>query len=175
MKIVLLYEFLRYDIEQLIHRYAKSIEDMESRYEAEIRTDDDNDFSEQDMMMRLITTGCSRVRAVVMRYLENKVGDADDKLSDEESWEYDFKPTVIADGQMLAELMHWMVVRYAIAAWCKMRGALEASESEMAEAQLQGEMLTEALKRSKMPMKQGKRMPVPEDIITIFYNKNEEG
>ena len=169
MTIRLLYKYLCYDAEQLIEQYSNAqIEDPGKRYEANLRSEDAN---EGDLIRRLVLTGCSRVRSLLAKYLLRNAVDATDALGENASWDYTFKPSVNADGQMLADLMHWAVVRYAMSAWCKMQGAYREADKEAEEAELQVTSILEAVKQLDMPLKMDKREPVPEDIIYIHYGE----
>lgn len=169
MTIRLLYKYLCYDIEQLMERYSLAgIDNPDKRYEANLRSEDAN---EGDLIRRLVLTGCSRLRSALAKYLLRNAVDATDTLGENASWDYTFKPSVNADGQMLADLMHWAVVRYAMSAWCKMQGAYREADKETGEAEMQVASILETVKQLDMPMKQGKREPVPEDIIYIHYGE----
>lgn len=169
MTIKLLYKYLCYDVDQLVDKYVKGqIEGAEKRYEANLRSDDAN---EGDLIRRLVLTGCSRLRSLLAKYLLRNAVDATDTLEENASWDYTFKPSVNADGQMLADLMHWAVVRFAMSAWCKMQGAYREADKEIEEAELQVASILEAVQQLGMPMKQGKTAPVPEDIIYIHYGE----
>lgn len=168
MTIRLLYKYLCYDVEQLMEQYSNAqIEDPEKRYEANLRSEDAN---EGDLIRRLVLTGCSRLRSPLAKYLLRNVVDATDALGENASWDYTFKPSANADGQMLADMMHWAVVRYAMSAWCKMRGAYKEADKEAEDAELHMEAILNALRQLDMPMKQGKRLPA-EDIIYIHYGE----
>lgn len=168
MTIRLLYKYLCYDVEQLMEQYTSAqIEGAEKRYEANLRSEDAN---EGDLIRRLVLTGCSRLRSLLAKYLLRNAVDATDALGENASWDYTFKPSVNADGRMLADLMHWAVVRYAMSAWCKMQGAYREADKETEEAELQVTSILEAVKQLDMPMKQGKRLPA-EDIIYIHYGE----
>lgn len=170
MTIRLLYKYICYDVEQLVDRYVKGqIEGTEKRYEANLRSEDTN---ESDLIRRLALTGCSRLRSALSKYLLRNAVDATDTLGEEASWDYTFKPSVNADGQMLADLMHWAVVRFAMSAWCKMQGAYREADKETEDAELQVTSILDAVKQLDMPMKQGKRVPA-EDIIYIHYGKED--
>lgn len=169
MTIRLEYQYLAYDIEQLLEQYTSAqIEGTEKRYEVNLRRAESH---EGDLIRRLVLTGCSRLRSLLAKYLLRNVVDATDTLGENASWDYTFKPSVNADGQMLADLMHWAVVRYAMSAWCKMQGAYREADKETEEADLQIASILEAVKQFDMPMKQGKIEPVPEDIIYIHYGE----
>lgn len=169
IQITLLYQYLAYDIEQLLEQYTSArIEGAEKRYEANLRRGDAN---EGDLIRRLVLTGCSRLRSLLAKYLLRNTVGATDALGENASWNYTFKPSVNADGQMLADLMHWAVVRYALSAWCKMQGAYREADKETEEAELQVTSILEAVKQLDMPLKQGKAEPVPEDIIYIHYGE----
>jgi hypothetical protein len=171
IQITLLYQYLAYDIEQLLEQYATArIEDTERRHEANLRRAESH---EGDLIRRLALTGCSRLRSLLAKYLLRNAVDATDALGENASWNYTFKPSVNADGQMLADLMHWAVVRYAMSAWCKMQGAYREADKETEEAELQVASILETVKQLDMPLKMGKAEPVPEDIIYIHYG--EEG
>lgn len=170
MTIRLLYKYICYDVEQLVDRYVKGqIEGTEKRYEANLRSEDAN---ESDLIRRLVLTGCSRLRSLLAKYLLRNAVDATDDPGENASWDYTFKPSVNADGQMLADLMHWAVVRYALSAWCKMQGAYREADKETEDAELQVTSILDAVKQLDMPMKQGKRVPA-EDIIYIHYGKED--
>lgn len=169
MTIRLEYRHLGYDIEQLLEQYTSAqIEDADRRHGANLRSEDAN---EGDLIRRLVLTGCSRLRSLLAKHLLRNAVDATDALGENASWDYTFKPSVNADGQMLADLMHWAVVRYALSAWCKMQGAYREADKEAEEAELQVASILEAVKQLDMPMKQGKREPVPEDIIYVHYGE----
>lgn len=169
MTVKLLYKYLCYDVEQLVDKYVKGqIEGAEKRYEANLRSDDAN---EGDLIRRLVLTGCSRLRSLLAKYLLRNAVDATDALGENASWDFTFKPSVNADGQMLADLMHWAVVRYAMSAWCKMQGAYREADKEAEEAELQVASILETVKQLDMPLKMGKTAPVPEDIIYIHYGE----
>lgn len=171
MTVKLLYKYLCYDVEQIVDKYAKGqIEGAEKRYEANLRSEDAN---ESDLIRRLVLTGCSRLRSLLAKYLLRNAVDATDALGENASWDYTFKPSINADGQMLADLMHWAVVRYALSAWCKMQGAYREADKETEEAELQVTSILEAVKQLDMPLKQGKAEPVPEDIIYIHYGEED--
>lgn len=170
MTIRLLYKYICYDVEQLVDRYVKGqIEGTEKRYEANLRSEDANDG---DLIRRLVLTGCSRLRSLLAKYLLRNAVDATDDPGENASWDYTFKPSVNADGQMLADLMHWAVVRFAMSAWCKMQGAYREADKEIEDAELQVTSILDAVKQLDMPMKQGKRVPA-EDIIYIHYGKED--
>lgn len=170
MTIRLLYKYICYDVEQLMEQYSNAkIEDPGKRYEANLRSEDAN---EGDLIRRLVLTGCSRLRSLLAKYLLRNAVDATDTLGENASWDYTFKPSVNADGQMLADLMHWAVVRYAMSAWCKMQGAYREADKEIEDAELQVTSILDAVKQLDMPMKQGKRVPA-EDIIYIHYGKED--
>lgn len=170
MTIRLLYKYICYDVEQLMEQYSNAkIEDPGKRYEANLRSEDANDG---DLIRRLALTGCSRLRSALSKYLLRNAVDATDTLGEEASWDYTFKPSANADGQMLADLMHWAVVRFAMSAWCKMQGAYREADKETEDAELQVTSILDAVKQLDMPMKQGKRVPA-EDIIYIHYGKED--
>ncbi len=171
MKIILKYKYLSYDVEQLLHKYSRfRIEDAEKRYEADMRVSDKN---EGDLIRRLLLTGASRLRRRLAKYIRNNVVDAIDSLGDNTGWEYQFLDSVDADGQMLADLMHWMVVRYAISGWLRMIGAYAEADKEGAEADKLETDIVDAVNRIKMPMKEDKPQPIEESVY--FYLGDGQG
>lgn len=171
MTISLIYSYLRYDAEQLMERYSAAwYENPTERFNANLRSTEPD---EADLIRRLVTTACSRLRTELHKYLHHDTGDADDTLRTDKSIEYRFK-RANTSGQALADLMHWCVVRLAMSAWCKMQGRYNEANNEAAEA---GELLSSMLNKirsSSMPVKDGKTQPIPEDIIYIHYGQQED-
>ena len=112
MTITLLHKYLYHDIKQLTTRYAEARNmDAETRDMAQIG----DGQSDKELIMRLIITGVSRMRRLIKDKLVTTGTDADDKLPKEkESWSFKFKDETEADGETLAGLMHWFVVRTAV-------------------------------------------------------------
>lgn len=151
----------------MIDKYAKTWhQDPTERFDANLRGEEEG---EADLLRRLVMTGCSHVRVLLAKYLKSNAVDATDALGEAASWAYEFKPSVNADGQMLADLMHWYVVRQAMASWCMMQGRYNEAEAESAQAEELATSILDNVKRKEMPMKLGKAEPIPEDIIYIHY------
>lgn len=128
MTIKLLYTYLAHDVMQLTTRYA----------EARAKEPDTRDLaqmgdgqSDQELIMRFIMTGAARLRRVLRGKLVTPTEDATDILPTSDtpkgerpktdSWEFTFNDTAEeADGEALAGLMHWFVVRWAVSEWCRM-------------------------------------------------------
>jgi hypothetical protein len=168
MTISLIYAYIQYDVEQLAERYADAwTPDPEMRFKLTLRSDEGD---EADLMRRLIDTACSRLGASLQKYLQNNPADADDSLRNDKKRDYRLRDTK-ADGQAVADLMHWCAVRYAIAEWCRMQGKYGEADAEAAEAATMTASLTESLRRGSMPMKEGKAQKVEEDKIFVHYGK----
>lgn len=147
MKITLNYSYLRYDVEQLVHKYSYArIDDTEKRYEANLRSEDENDG---DLIRRLIVSAASRLRQALACYLDFNEEDADSNLKDVTAIEYNFKPSVYADSQSVASVMHLLVVRYAISSWCAMQGYGNEAEREIADATRYEDDLKASIRRTK--------------------------
>lgn len=147
MKITLNYSYLRYDVEQLVHKYSYArIDDTEKRYEANLRSEDENDG---DLIRRLIVSAASRLRQTLSCYLDFNEEDADSNLKSITTIEYNFKPSVYADSQSVASVMHLLVVRYAISSWCAMQGYGNEAEREIADANRYEADLKASIRRIK--------------------------
>lgn len=148
MKITLNYDYLRYDVEQLVHKYSYArIEDTEKRYEANLRSEDENDG---DLIRRIIVSAAGRLRQTLSCYLSFDTSDASSNLdSTETAIEFDFKNSVYADSSSLASVMHLLVVRYAISSWCAMQGYSNEAEREIADANRYEKDLKESIRRIK--------------------------
>ena len=112
MTITRLHKYIYREIKQLTTRYAGARNmDAETRDMAQIG----DGQSDKELIMRLIITGVSRMRRLIKDKLVTTGTDADDKLPKEkESWSFKFKDETEADGETLAGLMHWFVVRTAV-------------------------------------------------------------
>lgn len=169
MRITLNYDYLRYDVEQMVERYSQArIDDSEKRYKANLRSENAN---EADMIRRLIVSAAGRLRQTIEKYLLVNTADGDNELGAEMVWEYAFKNPVRADGNALAVTMHMLVVRYAMASWCSMQGFMREADAELSQADRHEASLTESLRRGSMPMKEGKAQKVEEDKIFVHYGK----
>lgn len=156
MKITLNYSYLRYDVEQLVHKYSYArIDDTEKRYEANLRSEDTNDG---DLIRRLIVSAASRLRQTLSCYLDFNTEDATSDLNTEAAIEYNFKASVYADASSLASVMHLLVVRYAISSWCAMQGYGSEAEREIADANRYEADLKESIRR----IKPTRPVPTPE-------------
>lgn len=168
MTISLIYAYIQYDVEQLAERYADAwTPDPEMRFKLTLRSDEGD---EADLIRRLIDTACSRLAASLQKYLQSDKSDADDSLRNDDRRDYQLKGDN-ADGQSVADLMHWCAVRYAIAEWCRMQGRYREADAEAAEAATLTTSLTDSLRRGSMPMKEGKAQKVEEDKIFVHYGK----
>lgn len=155
IQITLLYPSLLYDTEQLIEQYSLSwYENPEERFEANLRM---QEGTEGDLLRRLVMTGCSRLKQRLNRYLEQDAYDADDSQRNDKQTDYLLKCD--ADGQAMADLMHWYVVRYALSEWCKMRGHYKEASAEGEELKESESAILAQLKKSGMPRKMGKGTP----------------
>lgn len=169
MKITLLYKYIKYDIEQLTHRYG------EARMKADPDLKDLAQFGEgesDDALMRRYTfTGTAKLRRILNDYLEKKTEDANDTLVKKESWSFTFTEE-IGDSHGLAELMHWFVVKFAVWEWCK---AFSPADSAISKAELDDieDDLEDFMGDSAMPMKE--RRPRWEDVddVEIIYKEED--
>lgn len=159
MTISLLYTYLQYDVEQLIEQYSRVwIADSGDRFEANLRSEEDN---EADLIRRLIQTGCARLRRLLHRYIDKEPYEADNKLRNEAEAFYLGATSV--DGQSMADLMHWYVVRDALSVWCKMQNHPKEADLERGELkELEGELL-DTVRWGAMPKKI--RTPKPDEPI----------
>lgn len=166
MTVSLIYSYLRYDAEQMIDKYATTwIESPTERFKSNLRSEE---LDEADLLWRLIATTSSRLHTELGKYLHRESNDATNAMREGGRRDYKFKHPS-ADGQSLADLMHWYVVRHVVAAWCMMQGRYKEAEVENLEADNILSSLIETLRKGSMPMKQGKAAPIPEDIIYIHY------
>jgi hypothetical protein len=172
MRITLNYDYLRYDVEQMVERYSQArIDDSEKRYKANLRSENAN---EADMIRRLIVSAAGRLRQTLAGYLRIEIEEDDEATSDlgaESIWEFNFKPSVRADVNAMAVVMHHITVRYAMASWCSMQGFMREADAELSQADRHEASLTESLRRGSMPMKEGKAQKVEEDKISVHYGK----
>lgn len=174
MTITLPYDYLRYDIEQLVNKYSFArIDDKEKRYEANLRSEDLNDG---DLIRRLVASATGKLRQSLSGYLEFTAGDASSTLTDNADAVYVFRNTVYADPNALASVMHLLVVRYAISSWCAMQGNPTEAEREMAEADRYELTLKNSIHRVK-PRRPGTppQPPIDEDLDPILPPVEDEG
>jgi hypothetical protein len=150
MRVTLNYDYLRYDVEQMVERYSQArIDDAEKRYKANLRSENAN---EADMIRRLIVSAAGRLRQTLAGYLRIEIEEDDEATSDlgaESIWEFDFKPSVRADVNAMAVVMHHITVRYAMASWCSMQNFLTEAGNEIAEADRYEEELKRGITRLK--------------------------
>ena len=170
MTITLLHKYLYHDIKQLTTRYAEARNmDAETRDMAQIG----DGQSDKELIMRLIITGVSRMKRLIKDKLATAGTDADDKLPREkESWSFQFKDETEADGEALAGLMHWLVVRTAAYDWCAM-----FSPNDMAAAKLDADETKndlDDLLSASMPMKDKKEMLTDDWPAEIEYTYSNE-
>ena len=147
MTVKLLYKYLCYDVEQLVSRYSSSrIDDKEKRYEANLRSEDANDG---DLIRRLVASAAGKLKQSLSVYLDFSSADTASALLEETDFVYSFKPTVCADPEALASVMHLLVVRYAISSWCAMQGFVNEAEREIVDANRYEQTLKESIRRTK--------------------------
>ena len=170
MTITILHKYLYHDIKQRTTRYAEGRNmDAETRDMAQIG----DGQSDKELIMRLIITGVSRMKRLIKDKLATAGTDADDKLPKEkESWSFQFKDETDADGEALAGLMHWFVVRTAVCEWCAM-----FSPNDMAAAKLDADETKNDLDdilSASMPMKEKNEMLTEDWRAEIEYTYNNE-
>lgn len=168
MKIALNYDYLRYDVEQLVHKYSYArIDNTEKRYEANLRSEDTNDA---DLIRRLIMSAAGRLRQTLSCYLDftpepsepgsacdgTVTSDLDPSLN---QIKFTFKSSVYADCESLANVMHLLVVRYAISSWCAMQGYASEAEREITDANRYELDLKESIRRIKPSRPSGMAEP----------------
>ena len=168
MTITLLHKYLYHDIKQLTTRYAEARNmDAETRDMAQIGD------GQSELIMRLIITGVSRMKRLIKDKLVPEGTDADDKLPKEkESWSFQFKGETEADGEALAGLMHWFVVRAAVCEWCTM-----FSPNDMTAAKLDADETKNDLDdilSASMPMKEKKERLTEDWPAEIEYTYSNE-
>lgn len=148
MKITLNYDYLRYDVEQLITKYSYArIEDAEKRYKADLRSENTHDG---DLIRRMVVSAAGRLRQTMASYLALDTADANSNLSAEQTaFTYRLKESVYADSNSLAVVMHQLVVKYAISAWCAMQGLYGDADQEIAKADRYEADLKSGIFRSK--------------------------
>lgn len=147
MTITLPFNYLRYDVEQLVSRYSSSrIDDKEKRYEANLRSEDANDG---DLIRRLVASAAGKLKQTLSVYLDFSSTDTTSALPEETDFVYTFKATVSADPEALASVMHLLVVRYAISSWCAMQGFGNEAEREIVDANRYEQTLKESIRRTK--------------------------
>ena len=170
MTITILHKYLYHDIKQLTTRYAEARNmDAETRDMAQIG----DGQSDKELIMRLIITGVSKMKRLLKDKLVLASTDADDKLPKEkESWSFPFKDETEADGESLAGLMHWFVVRTAVYEWCAM-----FSPNDMAAAKLDADETKNDLDdilSASMPMKEKKERLTEDWPAEIEYTYSNE-
>jgi len=172
MTIQLLYRYLDHDVRQLTTRYAEArAQEPEAKDLAQLGDGD----SDQQLIMRLVVTGVGRLRAVLGDKVETVSGDSDDTLPDasgntrphRDKWEFTFKKTT-ADSRALAEIMHWLVVRAAIAEWCRMFSPTDTAEAKAETEELEAD-LDELLSRPAIPVKERRRIVLEDAPTEITY------
>lgn len=148
MRIKLLAKYIAHDVRQLTYRYAVGrFEEDEKRMDAQIGENDSDD----QLILRYIYTGTAKLRMILKDHIEQKHEDADDTLANKTEWGFTFKEE-FADSHALAELMHWFVVKFALAQWVKM---FSPNEAGLAEGEL--DEIEDELKNwldDAMPMKE---------------------
>ena len=166
MTITLIHKYLYHDIKQLTTRYAEARNmDAETRDMAQIG----DGQSDKELIMRLIITGVSRMRRLIKDKLVQANTDADDKLPKES---FKFKDETESDGEALAGLMHWFVVRTAVYEWCAM-----FSPNDMAAAKLDADETKNELDdilSASMPMKEKKERLTEDWPAEIEYTYSNE-
>lgn len=172
MIIQLLYKYLDHDIKQLATRYADArAKEPEIKDLAQLGDGD----SDQQLIMRLIVTGVGRLRKVLAQKLKIVTDNSDDTLPEakegkrpqKDRWDFDFKKDY-ADSRALAELMHWFIVRTAVAEWCLMFSPNDAgaAKSEIEETEAD---LDELLSHSAMPVKERRKIVYDDSPAEITY------
>ena len=84
-----------------------------------------------------------------------------------DKWEFTFKKTT-ADSRALAEIMHWLVVRAAIAEWCRMFSPTDTAEAKAETEELEAD-LDELLSRPAIPVKERRRIVLEDAPTEITY------
>ena len=170
MTITILHKYLYHDIKQLTTRYAEARNmDAETRDMAQIG----DGQSDKELIMRLIITGISRMKRLIKDKLATAGTDADDKLPKEkESWSFQFKDETDADGEALAGLMHWFIVRTAVYEWCAMFSPNDMAAAKMDTDETKND-LDDILSES-MPMKEKKEMLTEDWQAEIEYTYSNE-
>ena len=102
MKIILYWNYLLYDFEQLVHRYSKvRLSEMESQDIASFTKDSKSD---KDLMHRFVITGTAHLRHILKDWLEKKSEESNDMLPQyKTSWGFEFVETAPTfDGHGMA-------------------------------------------------------------------------
>lgn len=167
MRIKLIAKYLAHDIRQITYRYASARnEDYEKRLESQFGEDE----SDSQLILRYLYTGTAKLRMLLKERIEQKHEDADDTLAEKAEWGFNFKENY-ADSHALAEMMHWFVVRFAVAQWAKTYSPNDAALAEGELSDIEDELkdwLDDA-----MPMKEHRSRPDEVEEIVICYGEEE--
>ena len=110
--------------------------------------------SDEALAVRLLETGVAYAKSVLREYVEKaeKVEAYTDELTSVDHWQFVMQSQVDADGQTVADLLHWLVVKVALMEWAKMFAPSEAVQvgADVMDAVAS---LTATLKTTPMPMK----------------------
>lgn len=152
INIRLTYGQLRFDLEQLAHRYAEArLQPGDTKDLAQVEQND----SDGKLLMRLMQTGTASLGHVLRDYLvTDGLTDGEDDLYDtDDAREFAYLlKDMEADPKHLADLMHWYVVKAALLEWAKMFAPAD-TDSIAANLKETEVRLTETAEKSPMPMK----------------------
>lgn len=172
MTIVLLKKWLIYDVDQLVHRYAKMRQDNPELLETADLSGDDS--SDNLLKIRLIVTGTAKLRRKLAEYLTKVTDDADDANLSKDSWSFTFTDEADFDSWGMAELMHWFVVRFAVWQWLKIFSPAESKNEKEELDELESE-LDDMISDLAMPTKERRDVyneDGDEDVI-VFTEEDE--
>lgn len=165
MRIQLLYKYIAHDVKQLTLRYANArlTDNPELADQAAFGEND----SDEQLLRRWVVTGTARLRVVLRDYISKKTENADDTLTDKETWGFNFTNDV-ADSHGTAELMHWFVVKWCMWQWLLQYAPSEANATKNELDELEDD-LNKVFSDSDMPTKERREKYVDVDEIVVTY------
>lgn len=176
MTIKLFYTYLAHDVKQLTTRYAEArTKEPDLRDLAQLGDGE----SDKELIMRLIVTGVSRLKRVLKGKIRLCAEDSNDILPTDtqekgrpviDSWSFDFdNNNSDADGESLAGLMHWLVVRFAITEWCRMFSPADMGVAKQETQDVENE-IDELLSGIAMPLKERTKKNTEDWPAEIVYS-----